>query len=767
MPLPSFSRIAGFTLITLTLFAAPAISASAPRPGHGLDGAADALMRGDFARAASLASGAAEKHAAAGDSGGEARARLAAGRALKLLGRATAAAEQLKAALASFPKGGGGRAAALILAETGSVYTALGEMEEAEKYLVRGLEAARAADDAEASAMALCYLGQFEIARSGYSKAVEYFESGRRAALSAGAAQAAARAAVNEARALLLDGKTDKARDAMGVATGYLRSLPDSHERAFGLLELGRLRERIAVVFPGGRAADEKAAYELYTEASATAERIGDKRSYSFAAGYLAGLYRGQGRSKEAMGLVRRAMFAAQEAGADDALYLWQWEAGRLSMELGGLDEAIGYYRLAAATAESIRDEITSCRRGSRPSFKEAAGPIFIELVDLLLRKAAAIGDDAKAEPYLVEARDMTEKLKEAEIQDYFNDECLKAAREKVTGIEEILEDTAVFYAIILPGRTELLVSFADGMKRFTSHVTEEKMTAEIRALRRLLEKRTTRQYLPHARRLYDWLIRPVEPALERAGVKTLIFVPDAALRTIPMAVLHDGREYLVAKYALATTPGFDLTDPRPIDREGARVLLAGLTESVQGFPALENVGDELASIGKEYDTRLLQDSSFLAPNVEKELEESRYSIVHVASHGKFEPQAEDSFLLTYDDRLTMNRLERVVGASQYRDMPVELLTLSACQTAAGDERAALGLAGISIKAGARSALATLWFVNDQATSELIEEFYRQFKDPSVSKSEALRRAQLRLIGDRRYRHPAYWSPFLLIGNWL
>ena len=97
----------------------------------------------------------------------------------------------------------------------------------------------------------------------------------------------------------------------------------------------------------------------------------------------------------------------------------------------------------------------------------------------------------------------------------------------------------------------------------------------------------------------------------------------------------------------------------------------------------------------------------------------------------------------------------------------MELLTLSACDTAAGDDRAALGLAGIAIKAGASSALATLWHINDQATSELAVEFYRQLQNPTISRAIALKHAQLKLLNDRRYEHPGYWSPFLLINNWL
>ena len=114
-----------------------------------------------------------------------------------------------------------------------------------------------------------------------------------------------------------------------------------------------------------------------------------------------------------------------------------------------------------------------------------------------------------------------------------------------------------------------------------------------------------------------------------------------------------------------------------------------------------------------------------------------------------------------------MDELEQYVGLFKFREDPLELLTLSACETAVGDDRAALGLAGIAIKSGARSALATLWHIEYRSTSELVAEFYRQLKDPSISRAIALKRAQLKLLNDRSYEHPSYWSPFLLINNWL
>jgi CHAT domain-containing protein len=254
-----------------------------------------------------------------------------------------------------------------------------------------------------------------------------------------------------------------------------------------------------------------------------------------------------------------------------------------------------------------------------------------------------------------------------------------------------------VVYPILLPDRTELLLSLPDGLQRFTVPVGAEAMTHEIRTFRRLLEKRTTREYLPHAQQLYNWLIRPFESALASVRPDTLVFVPDGPLRTIPMAALHDGQQFLITKYAVATTPGLKLTDPRPLPREKTHVLALGLTEGVQGFPPLPHVAPELETIRRLYGGEVLLNQQFRIPRVEKELQEQPFNVVHIASHGQFDNDVKKTFLLAFDDKLTMDRLDQTVGRLRFHQDALELLTLSACQTAAGDDRAALGLAGVAI----------------------------------------------------------------------
>ncbi|HEX8341209.1 MAG TPA: CHAT domain-containing protein, partial [Tepidisphaeraceae bacterium] len=222
-------------------------------------------------------------------------------------------------------------------------------------------------------------------------------------------------------------------------------------------------------------------------------------------------------------------------------------------------------------------------------------------------------------------------------------------------------------------------------------------------------------------------------------------------------------------------SPGLTLMRPEPLNRAGRRlqVLKAGITiERKVGtvtFAALPNVGNELDRIDDLYPGATLKDEEFRNKPFEQSIEDNAFTIVHIASHGQFKADARDTFILTYDSTLGLDMLEKLMLPSKFREQPIELLTLSACQTAAGDDgaRAALGMAGIAVKAGVRSAMATLWFVSDEASSELVGRFYGNLSDNAeTSRAQALRQAQLHVLAIDRFRHPYYWAPFLMIGNW-
>ena len=689
----------------------------------------------DWAFSALLAFAAGTAAAAADE---DARALLQAAQGDLAVGRNPAAVEKLERALALKPDEG---LAAELQARLGTAYLASGRLPEAERSLGSATDNARKAKRPEIAAAALNDLGNLRAAQGRYGDAQGFY----REAAKLGDKALAARASTNLARALADDGKRADALGMLPALTGELRALPASRDKAYGLVSAGRLYVRLG---------DSTRGAATLRDGLAAAEAANDARARSAALGYLAELYEQGGRRADALQLDQRAIVAAEEADAPELLFRWQWHKGRLLKAQGEVDEAILAYQHAVNTFTTVRADLAAAP--GRVSFRESVGPLFAELADLLLQQN-----------HLTDARSTMEIVKGAELQDYFQDDCVTALRARTTGIDQLAPQTAALYPIILKDRLELLLTLPDGMKRFTTRVDADTLTAEIRSFRQLLEKRTTHQYYPHARKLYDWLIRPIAADLERQRVDTLVIVPDGALRTIPLSALHDGERFLIERYALATTPGLTLTDPRPLSRERVQLLVNGLTDGVQGFPPLPYVAQELDAIQKLYGGTVLRNQQFTVTNMEKDLEGTPYSIVHIASHGQFSGDVDKTFLLTYEDRLSMTRLEQFLGLSKFRTEPVELLTLSACETAAGDDRAALGLAGVAIKAGARSAVATLWTVNDPASAMVVSDFYRALRDPALSKAKALQQAQLAALKDPRYRHPNYWSAFLLIGNWL
>jgi CHAT domain-containing protein len=162
----------------------------------------------------------------------------------------------------------------------------------------------------------------------------------------------------------------------------------------------------------------------------------------------------------------------------------------------------------------------------------------------------------------------------------------------------------------------------------------------------------------------------------------------------------------------------------------------------------------------------VLLNQDFSPERLDQALRQGTFGIVHIAAHSQFTAQAAQSFLLTAQGRLTVERLAEMVGRLRFRAQPIELLTLSACATAVGDDRAALGLAGVALQAGARSALATLWLVQDDAAAVLMQTFYQQLQVPGTSRARALQQAQLSVLKDPRYADPVFWAPFLLLNNW-
>ena len=721
--------------------------------------------RGQFQEAIQLWQEAEQAFARAKDPGGEIRALLRQAAAFQSLGQHRLALKALSVAESLTENSGDHAAAIEVKAARGGICIFSREADDAEPLLRESLKAARGGRDGALAASILNDLGILLTAQDRTKEALAAFAE----AVRTGDAELRAKAGRNMAAAAFAAHDYAGAERFVGEAVKAAALLPEGHEKAFLFMGIAGLLQQIFIDAPEHKNALRAQALRLDQDAAKIGEKTGDLRAQAFALGDQGALYEFENRNTEALSLTRRAVFAAQQAQSPDSLYRWEWQSGRLLAKLHDRDAAIQAYRRAIGTLQSIRNDI-AINLNAHSSFRDAVGSVYFELADLLLERANGVKEDGEAQALLREARDTAELLKAAELEDYFQDDCVNLLKSKIKKVENISPTAAVIYIIALPTRTELLVSLSAGrLERFKVDVSDEKLTETVRLFRLNLEDRSTESYLEQAQQLYTWLIKPLEPLMTKARLDTMVFVPDGALRTIPMAALHDGEKFLIEKYAVAVTPGLELMEAKPVARLPPNVMIRGLSEAREGFPALVNVPQEVAQIGKLYaGSDILMNEQFVHDGMGEKLRQEPFTIVHIASHGHFDNDVRKSFVLTFDKHLTLDDLESYIRPGQLRDHPLELLTLSACQTAAGDDRAALGLAGVAVKAGARSAFATLWFVNDAASTQLVGDFYTELTShPERSKAQALQAAQRKLLAQPRYEHPCYWAPYLIIGNWL
>jgi CHAT domain-containing protein len=738
----------------------------AARAAESLRAGRAALERGRFEEAATELASAAELFRELELPGDRLEALLQLSQAELALGALLRAETTLAAALPLAAHAGSPAQRAAAFAAAGTLAVARDDPTEARRLLGDAAARARDAGEPALAATVELNLGALEAVHGDPTTAVTTLTRAAEHAAEAGDPALAARALANAARVLSDTGAAERALELAGRAQRQASELSDGHAKAAVLVHLAATYRAIETHEPERRGAVRARSHPALAAALVAARAAGDTRSESEALGYLGALYETEGRLEEASSLTHAALLAAQGLDAPESSYRWQWQSARLLVAAGRTEEAITAYEGAIETLGRVdASSLASRRRGS--SFAEEIAPVYRGVVDLLLRRAAATEAADEAEALRERARDQIERSKAAELRDYFRDGCVDAMRAKVKGVSEVSHTALVVYPIVLDDRLEILLRPPGGaLRQFTVQVRRETLEDELHALRRLLLRRTTREYAGPARRLYSWLVAPWEDVPSALGADTLVFVPDGLLRTVPMAALHDGERFLVERFAVAVTPGLELADPRPLETASANVLIGGLSQSVDGFPALEHVPAELSSVQETIGGKVLLDSAFRRRAIEAALAEDQARIVHVATHGEFAAESDESFVVAWDGRVSGDDLAAYIGFLRFREEPLELLTLSACETARG-ERAALGLLGIAVRAGARSALGSLWKVNDDSTTRLMREFYRALARDGLTRARALRQAQLALLAEPGWSHPLHWSAFVMINGWL
>ncbi|MTJ48856.1 CHAT domain-containing protein [Dolichospermum sp. UHCC 0259] len=392
------------------------------------------------------------------------------------------------------------------------------------------------------------------------------------------------------------------------------------------------------------------------------------------------------------------------------------------------------------------------------------------------------------------------EKRWEKEYEDYFSqnlaDFSLKAEDIAKT-LTKLSQETATKPAVIwvYPVKKQLqLLIITSGKKPKLYSIKDANQATLTEVVKKLKSEvtqptnPTAKSYLKPAQKLYNWIIKPLESTLKSEKIDTLIFCLGSGLRTIPLVTLHDGEKFLIEKYSITRIPAFNLlkTDYNPIKNAQILAMGASTFSQLESLPAVPLELDEITKIwaGKRFINQ-----QFTIKNLQQQRQKQHFRIIHLATHAEFKPgKPNQSYIQLWgNEKIRLNEIEKL----KLDQPPVDLLVLSACKTALGDQEAELGFAGLTVKSGVKSVLASLWNVSDLGTMALMIEFYENLQKIPL-KAEALRQAQIAMLtgkvtmesgklqgsrgdlplpselaklADANFSHPFYWSAFTMIGN--
>jgi CHAT domain-containing protein len=678
------------------------------------------------------------------------------------------------------------------LLSLGEALRVIGNLPEAEVNLKESLKIAQNLKSSDAIGSAYLSLGnlakteadqktaqaQPKEAQKKWDAALDFY---KQASDTATTSQTQTQAQLNRLRLLIEMKKWQEAQALYPQLQGQIANLPLGRPSIYAQVNLARsmmkLRSRGEKPSSTAETAAPQDIAQILAVAYQQAEQLADVRSQAVVLSDLGHLYELRNQWTEAEQLTQRALVLSQQSvNASDIDYEFSWQLGRIFKAQGKYPEAIAAYDEAFERSRSLRGDLVATNPDVQFSFRDSVEPVYRQFVDLLLTPPSR-----EVEPpqnNLQKAREVLEALQIAQLQNFLQQAC----EEKRLEIDRIIDQkdshTAVIYPIILDNRLEVMVKLPKEKQlyRSSTEISSSSVAKTLKQFKTTLETESPfdKPVQKVGKTVYDWLIAPFSDRLEAGGIKTLIFVLDGSLRTIPMAALYDGERYLVEKYAVSLALGLEVRDPEPLLRQNMKVLAAGLTDPPKKF---ENTYSKLPNVKLELDAikdanipvKFILDQAFTEGNFQQALNSNSYQVVHLATHGQFGATRERTYLLVADGAIYVDQLSELFRTrGQRREDAVELLVLSACKTASGNDRAVLGIAGTAVQAGARSVIAGLWSLADDSSVLFAQELYKNLGKPGTSRAEALRLTQAAFLKDEnKYQHPRFWAPYVLVGSWL
>ncbi|HEY9799144.1 MAG TPA: CHAT domain-containing protein [Leptolyngbyaceae cyanobacterium] len=498
-------------------------------------------------------------------------------------------------------------------------------------------------------------------------------------------------------------------------------------------------------------------------EALIQSYKLNNHRAISSTLGILGNVYKTINQLTQAQKHYEQAVASAQSIQAWDIAYEWQWRLGQLYQQLGRLDKSKKAYAAAISSLDQARRSILGYNPDFQFAFQEKIEPIYHEYTDILL---------SLQQPDLEKVIRNQEKLKLVELENF-----LQCGQLPLVSLldSKIPNLPPVIYLIKTKNHLAIIVRDSQGNlheHRVPFTLIDSSITNLINYSQKTQFVKTQNpDFLSYCQTLYQLMFVPIKTYLPDSG--TLIFILDRYLQNLPLNMLHDGQNYIIASYSISTdlSSYFSLTKPLPFQE--SKILVAGIYEESpslndpnvpKNFKPLPEIKAEIEKIKLTANsaTELLNDK-FTMSTFQNKFTNNSLEIIHLSTHAQFSSDPNQNFILAWDRPLNINDIESIL---KKRYSGIDLLVLSACQTAKGDKRSALGIAGIATQAGARSTVASLWLVDAESTSILMGAFYEGLKN-GLTKAEALRSAQLTLMSTKKYAHPFFWAAFVLIGNWI
>ncbi len=572
---------------------------------------------------------------------------------------------------------------ATALLSLGNTLKQVGDLTTSETVLKQSLELAKTLNNQQLSSQLYLSLANLNRSQNNLDLALEYYQN---AAKTAPDALGKIQALINQYSLLIDLNKQPEAENLSSQIKSFLPEVPVSRSSIYAKVNFSNY------LIKAEKEGDFSEVIALINTAIQDAKNLQDLRAESYALGSLGKFYEQNQQPLKSQELTEKALLIAQSINASDIAYQWQWQLGRLLKQQNRKNEAIAAYTEAVNNLKSLRKDLVTIDQNVQFSFRESVEPVYRELVDLILQSPTQ--DNLKI------ARELIESLQIAELDNFFQEACLDQEI-KPQQIDQIDPQAAIIYPIILANRLEVIISIpGKPLQHHSTTIPQEQVENILRELRLSFQPIfSTKERIKLSQQVYELLIRAAEQDLKNNSIKTLVFVLDGSLRNIPMAALYDGKKYLVENYNLALTPGLKLLASRSLKPNQLQSLTLGLSEARQGFSALPAVATEIQQIQENIPTKVLLNQQFTRDAVQQQIQKTPFPIVHLATHGQFSSKAEDTFLLTWESRINVKDLDYLLRSRQPGEQnPVELLVLSACETATGDQRAALGLAGVAVR---------------------------------------------------------------------